>query len=93
MLKLYKSIADNSGGPSVERQSFGATFNISDWVEDGNNFYINFQHNLNTFSVIIQVYDMSNNNVTSITTQIVDKNNVKIISTEKFAGRITIIGG
>jgi len=83
MLKLYKS----------SRQPFSATFNIDDWTEDGNNFYINFQHNLNTFSVIIQVYDMSNNNVTSITTQIVDKNNVKIISTEKFAGRITIIGG
>ena len=68
------------------------SFTTNNWVSSGNSYYITFTHNLNSEYVIVQVYDENKKQVIVEEVQIVDKNNVKITTTEKFDGFVIVWG-
>ena len=71
---------------------FSASFTEEDWIQNENIYYIVFQHNLNSEYVIVQVYDENKKQVIMEEIQVIDENNVRVVSTEKFNGFIVVWG-
>jgi|GEM_PF-5404500 len=65
-------------------------FNLGDWIYTNGEYTLEFQHNLNTENVIVQVYE--NKKKIEVDIEIVNENKVRLTSSEKFAGKIVVEG-
>jgi len=66
------------------------SFLTTDWTAEGDVYAFEFEHNLGSQDVIVQVYE--NNKKVEVDIEIIDSNTIKLSTNEVFSGKVVVEG-
>ncbi len=82
--------------PDIGTKGIEISFILSDWLLIGGQYILDLQHNLETLSVTIDLYDPSDDLIMAGRTKILNTNNIRLFTSYdpdcRFEGKAIIIG-